>query len=141
MNRTETAAQLRGRTVIRTVVGLMLVLVTTATGAASLASAAGNEAIFRSPNGIVCRYHAPDGWLQIDCQRPGGGALAVDIYGHKGHPTIYRYTPRYAGDTLQYGARFVVPRYFNCLSRQDGMLCRTPQGHGFFLGLTESETW
>jgi hypothetical protein len=94
---------------------------------------------WRSPSrNIACRYYP--NLEVVTCQTDNDGfALAVFRYGKKGFRTYDRWIPSYA-PTLAYGAHWTAPG-FNCWSRQDGMLCRTPLGHGFFLSRENAEVW
>jgi hypothetical protein len=94
---------------------------------------------WRSPTrNIACRYYPT---IEIvTCQTDNDRyAVAVDRYGGKAYRTYYRWIPSYA-PVLAYGVHWAAPG-FNCWSRTDGMLCRTPQGHGFFLSRASVEAW
>jgi hypothetical protein len=94
---------------------------------------------WRSPTrNIACRYYP--NLEVVTCQTDNDQfAVAVDRYGGKAYRTSFRWIPSYA-PVLAYGLHWTAPG-FNCLSRSDGMLCRTPRGHGFFLSRATVEAW
>src|SRR2546425_4432980 len=94
---------------------------------------------WRSPSrNIACRYY-PD--LEVvTCQTDNDHyAVAIGRDAGKAFRTYYRWIPSYA-PALAYGAHWTAAG-FNCWSRTDGMLCRTPFGHGFFLSRENVELW
>jgi hypothetical protein len=93
---------------------------------------------WRSPTrNIACRYYPT---LEVvTCETDNDHySVAVPRYG-KAFRTYYRWVPSYA-PVLTYGQHWTAPG-FNCWSRFDGMLCRTPAGHGFFLSRDNAEVF
>jgi hypothetical protein len=118
--------------------GLLAAVVLT-TIAFPASSSAWTSNFWRSPTrNIACRYYP--NLEVVTCQTDNDKfAVAVNRYGSKAYRTYYRWIPSYA-PVLAYGVHWTAPG-FNCGSRSDGMLCRTPQGHGFFLSRASVEAW
>ena len=61
------------------------------------------------------------------------------VVGGTGYRVTYRWIPSW-GYTLDYGARWSVPGLL-CVSSIYGMLCRSQNGHGFFISRQRSYTY
>jgi hypothetical protein len=105
----------------------------------AMASSGWTSNFWRSPTrNIACRYYP--NLEVVTCQTDNDHyAIAVARAGGHAFRTSYRWIPSYA-PVLGYGLHWTAPG-FNCWSRSDGMLCRTPAGHGFFLSAASIEAW
>jgi hypothetical protein len=110
-----------------------------ATVAAAALAGAGTAAAwqsntFSSPSGnIQCKYDAPN--EVVSCRTLNDNwVAAVSLYGSSYKVRGGSYTP---GRILGYGSTWTVPGKFRCVSRTDGMTCRSLiTGHGFWTSRT-----